>query len=74
MVLVPLLRKIARREGEKWKVFERKIKWERSKSRNNFWKVILKVRIKDFANKEVNRFRKKAVCVNESTHELKAKL
>jgi hypothetical protein len=49
---VPLLRKIARREGEKWKVFERKIKRERSESRNNFWKVILKVRIKGFSTKE----------------------
>jgi len=26
VVLVPLLRKIARKEGEKWKVLERKIK------------------------------------------------
>jgi hypothetical protein len=41
VVLVPLLRKIARREGEKRGGFERKLKRERSKSRNNFWKVIL---------------------------------
>lgn len=57
--MVPLLRKIARREGEKWKFFERKIKRERSKSRNNFWKVMLKVRIKDFVKKGANKRRKK---------------
>jgi hypothetical protein len=45
VVLVPLLRKIARREGEKWKVFEMKIKRGTKQIQEQFLESYIKGKI-----------------------------